>query len=82
MRARIRVHLIGHNLHLQPVELHDQVLKNLEYRYDEHGYITSIFYSYWFKLVVYHLLYKPNILLKILGPYRRASYDSISLAAN
>lgn len=36
MRARIRVALEGQNLKLQPIELHDQVLNNLEYRYFEH----------------------------------------------
>lgn len=36
MRARIRIILEGHNVHLQPIELHDQVLNNLEYRYIEH----------------------------------------------
>lgn len=36
MRARIRVALEGQNLNLQPIELHDQVLNNLEYRYLEH----------------------------------------------
>ena len=28
--------LEGHNLSLQPIELHDQVLNNLEHRYVEH----------------------------------------------
>lgn len=36
MRARIRVSLEGQHLNLQPIELHDQVLNNLEYRYFEH----------------------------------------------
>lgn len=36
MRARIRVILEGQNLNVQPIELHDQALSNLEYRYIEH----------------------------------------------
>ena len=36
MRTRIRIQLEGQNLHLQPIELHDQVLNNLEHRYIEH----------------------------------------------
>lgn len=36
MRARIRIALEGQNLNLQPIELHDQVLNNLEFRYFEH----------------------------------------------
>jgi hypothetical protein len=30
------VGLEGQNLNMQPIELHDQVLNNLEYRYIEH----------------------------------------------
>ena len=34
MRARIRTTLEGHGkLNLEPIELHDQILNNLEYRY-------------------------------------------------
>lgn len=36
MRTRIRIFLEGQNVNLQPIELHDQVLKNLEFRYIEH----------------------------------------------
>lgn len=36
MRARIRIYLDGQNTELEPIELHDQVLNNLEHRYIEH----------------------------------------------
>jgi len=36
LKTRIRIVLEGHNLPLQPIELHDQVLNNLEHRYVEH----------------------------------------------
>lgn len=32
MRARIQVTFEGQDLNVQPIELHDQVLNNLEYR--------------------------------------------------
>jgi hypothetical protein len=36
-RSRIRIYLEGQNLeNLQPIELHDQVLNQLEHRYIEH----------------------------------------------
>jgi hypothetical protein len=36
MRSRIRIQLEGKNLYLQPFELHDKVLQNLEHRYMDH----------------------------------------------
>lgn len=36
MRARIQVTFEGQDLNVQPIELHDQVLNNLEYRFFEH----------------------------------------------
>lgn len=36
MRARIRIFLEGDNLNFEPIELHDQVLNNLENRYIDH----------------------------------------------
>ncbi|CAF0716130.1 unnamed protein product [Brachionus calyciflorus] len=35
-RARIRIYLEGQSIENQPIELHDQVLNNLEHRYIEH----------------------------------------------
>ena len=33
MRTRIRIQMEGQNLQTQPIELHDQVLNNLEHRF-------------------------------------------------
>lgn len=33
MRTRIRIYLEGDKLVLQPIELHDQILNNLEHRF-------------------------------------------------
>ena len=35
MRARIQITFEG-NMNMEPIELHDQVLNNLEYRFYEH----------------------------------------------